>query len=518
MRCGEYTLTGEPPLNEKKYTVFLFLLLGLLSFARVLLIVAGPYELSGDEAHYWEWSRHLDWSYYSKGPMIAWLIYAGTALFGNSELGVRFFAVLLSALSSLLLFRLGREMYDLRTGLWAAVLVQIVPLYAVFGIFFSIDALFIFFWILSLYLFWKVYQAETMPSLNGQATRWWLLLGLSAGLGLLSKYTMVLFYLSVLLFMLFDRRARRFLRTGGPYLAALVSLLVFSPVLFWNAAHGWVTMKHTAGQAHLADGLRISPLAMADYLGSQLGAVTPVLCVLLLLALWKMRKEERGAFLFWLSLPTLVFFGLKSVQAKVQGNWALAGYAAGFIAVSEYYLKNIPALTGHKRRLVISAPLVALLVTTLAYVPLALPLPPEKHPLRRMIGFREFGAALSGVHQAMAAQGPVFILSRHYQQVSLLSFYMQGNPVAYCLPFNRRMTQYDLWPGFQDRIGQNALFAARQETDKRSINETTRHLEASFARCEKQEMAVSTRLGMMNFDLLKCYDFKGMPAEKVESF
>ncbi|MBA4374054.1 MAG: hypothetical protein C0402_14480 [Thermodesulfovibrio sp.] len=510
-------MTGETS-DKNKYTLLLYALLGLLSLLRLYYISAGPFELSGDEAHYWEWSRHLDWSYYSKGPMIAWLIYAGTALFGNTELGVRFFAVVLSALSSLLLFRLGRDMYDDRTGFWAALLVQIVPLYSVFGIFFSIDSPYMFFWILSLYLFWKAYQAETAAEPRGETTIWWLLLGVSAGLGLLSKYTMALFYLSALLFMVFDSSARRLFRSPGPYLAALLSGCVFSPVILWNAAHDWVTLKHTAGQAHLAEGLQISPGAILDYLGSQLGAVTPVLCVLILLALWKGRKEEQGSFLFWLAIPTLVFFGLKSIQAKVQGNWALAGYATGFIAVAELYLKNLPAMTGHKRRLVISAPLVALLVTALAYFPLAIPLPPDRHPVRKMMGSREFGKALSTIHREMTAKGPVFIMSRYYQQASLLSFYMEGNPVAYCLPFSRRMNQYDLWPGFESLRGYNAIYASREEGDKRAIDSTAIYLKAVFARCDKQEIPVSTRLGTMKYDLLTCYDFQGLPPERLENF
>jgi undecaprenyl-diphosphatase len=72
----------------------LFLVLILMSFFRIWLIITGPFDLTPDEAHYWEWSRRPDWSYYSKGPMIAWLIRVGTLLFGNTVLGIRVVAVL----------------------------------------------------------------------------------------------------------------------------------------------------------------------------------------------------------------------------------------------------------------------------------------------------------------------------------------------------------------------------------------------------------------------------------------
>ena len=93
---------------------------------------------------------------------------------------------------------------------------------------------------------------------------------------------------------------------------------------------------------------------------------------------------------------------------------------------------------------------------------------------------------------------------------------MAGNPDTYCLPLNRRMNQYDLWPGFQDLIGYNAIFAARE--DKNSLAVTTKYLEAAFDHCEKKEIAISTKLGIIKYDVLRCYDFKGMPPWHVESF
>ena len=499
--------------DEHTYPRRLAVLLGVLSIFRILYIIYGPFELSADEAHYWTWSRHLDWSYYSKGPMIAWLIYASTQLFGNNEFGVRAFAVVCSALSSIILFRLGREMYDGKTGFWAAVLVQIVPLYAVFGIFFSIDSPYIFFWILSLFLFWKAYRAETEATGEQKAVVWWVLLGLSAGLGMLTKYTMALFYFSALLFMLFDRNARRLWFKKGPYISMVISLIVFSPVIYWNAKHDWVTVKHTAGQAHMGDGLRISLHSIIDYLGSQLGAVTPVLLVLMLIASWKMRKEDKGSLLFWFMVPTLAFFGLKSIQGTVQGNWAIAGYAAGFIPVSHYYLKNIASMHGKKRRLIISAPLVALLVTTLAYFPLVIPLPPEKHPVRKLMEGRDVGRRMSAIYKEMSAEGPVFVMSDTYQQSSLLSFYMEGNPPTYCLWIGRRMTQFDIWSGFQKLVGQNVLFTRINEHNAESttrLGNISAYLGAAFDHCERQDIDIQTRMELTTYAVFRCYAYNGL--------
>ncbi|MHB8883273.1 MAG: glycosyltransferase family 39 protein [Thermodesulfovibrionales bacterium] len=503
--------------EKRSYTEALWYLLLIVSLFRIYHIITGPFDLSSDEAQYWTWSQRPDWSYYSKGPMIAWLIYVSTHLFGNTEFGVRVWAVVFSALSSLILFRLGRDMYDDRTGFGAAVLVQIVPLYAAFGMFFSIDSPYMFFWILSLFLFWQAQRLQGEAGRGREALGLWVLLGLSTGCGLLSKYTMVLFFLSGVLYMLADRKARRLLLSPGPYITVLLSLVLFSPVVVWNAAHGCVSLKHTAGQAHLGDGLRFSAIDLLEYIGAQFGVITPVLFVLLIIAVWKVRKEGNGAFLFWFSAPTLLFFGLKSIQGKVQGNWALAAYAAGFIAVSAYYLRDIESADRKNKRTVVAAVLVALLVTALAHFPQVIPLPPEKHPMKKLVGSQELGRKMSDLHREMAAEGPVFILSDNYYQASLLSFYMEGNPVTYCLRINRRMNQYDIWPGFAGLKGYNALFTGRK--DSQTHDAVLKYFGEAFDHCDKVEVSYESKLrNIMKLDVFKCYHFKGIEPGPLEMY
>ncbi|MDA8083085.1 MAG: glycosyltransferase family 39 protein [Nitrospiraceae bacterium] len=507
---------GQRIWRDRAYDEGLFLLLAALSLFRVYYMITGPFEILPDEAHYWEWSRRLDWGYYSKGPLIAYIIYAGTHLFGNTEFGVRFFAMVLSALSSLVLFILGRRLYDDRTGFVAALLVQIVPLYSVFGFFMTIDSPFIFFWILSLYLFWRAYEAETGSGGEGALLQWGLL-GLSIGFGMLAKHLIALFYVSGFLFLLSRAEGRRILRRPGPYLAFAAGLALFSPVVFWNAAHGWVTFKHTAGQAHLYDGFTISPMNFVEYIGSQIGLVTPVLFFMILIALWRLRKDARGAFLFWFAAPTLVFFGLKSIQGKVQGNWALAAYATGFIAFAAYYAKGGSLTTKKEKRRIGIALIVALVVTVFAHVPQLIPLPPDRHPMRKITGWKELAGKMSVIRKEMSSDGPVFVFSDTYQDSSRLAFYMDGHPVTYCLDLKRRKNQYDLWPGMENVIGQNAIFTGRKDTE--SVLADQAYLARAFDRCEKQEVEIPTRLHVrVKYDVYKCYHFNGFQPEPEESY
>jgi membrane-associated phospholipid phosphatase len=500
------------------YGRLLILVIVLVSIFRIYYIQTGPFDLSADEAHYWEWSRRLDLSYYSKGPLIAYLIYAGTAIFGNTVLGVRVCAVVLSALSSLVLFKLGKQLYDGRTAFFSALLVQVVPLYATYGVIMTIDSPFMFFWILSLLLFWKTIDAGGAGEPRKAGMLSWVLLGLSVGLGLLAKYTMALFYLSAFLFYISSKDARRFFLERGPYVAAAVSLIVFSPVIIWNAGHGWVTFRHTAGQAHLSDGLVLSPKYLFDFLGSQLGVITPLLFVLLFIALWKMKSDRKGAFLFWFSVPIFVFFALKSIQGKVQGNWALPAYVTGFIAFPAYFVNKTALAKKSYRWLVAVSISLALVLTAIAYYPSLLKfLPPRVDPTARLtmklLGWKELGEEASGIYRELSSEGPAFVFSDSYQISSELAFYMRGNPVTYCVNFGRRMDQYDLWPGFEKDIGYNALFVVYEDRD------LPQELTHAFARTEKIPVfIVLKRDRIMKFTVFKCYDFKGIKSRSSETY
>jgi len=248
-------------------------------------------------------------------------------------------------------------MYDKQTGLWSAILLQIIPLFSTYGVIFTIDSPFIFFWILSLYFFWKAIsfqlsapgnqQSEVTNEIKNQSQisnlksqSYWLLLGLSIGLGLLTKYTMAFFYICAFLFFISSKERRKSLLSRGPYIAFLISIMLFSPVLLWNANHGWVTLKHTAGQAHLAQGLALSFQSFLEFLGSQFLVITPLLLILIAFSVWKVRRNYKGMLLFWFSVPVIVFFILKSAQGKVQANWALPGYITGIVAFSSLYLRE----------------------------------------------------------------------------------------------------------------------------------------------------------------------------------
>ena len=512
-------------------TVFLMSMLFFILF-RLYYITSGVVDLSPDEAHYWEWSRRLDLSYYSKGPMIAYLIAVGAAIFGDNVFGIRIMAVIFSALGSIALYLLGKRLFDERTGAAAAILMQIIPLYSAYGILFTIDSPFIFFWILSLLLFWEAVtgaqSAERraqeklgfwIPASAGRLRRpnsdfsLWFALGISIGLGLLTKYTMAFFYVCAFLFLFTSSQYKNILRTKWPYLSFLASLVVFSPVIIWNFSNDWVTVRHTAGQAHVAEGFNISIISLAEFAGSQLGVITPVILILLVYALFKLRKEHAGHFLFWFSIPFFLFFLLKSIQAKVRANWALPGYAAGFIAFSALFIAKWEAVRKGLRIAVIAGITLAFFITAAAYCLPVLKLPSGLDPSSRIRGWEELGTEVSRLSDELSAEGPLFIFSDRYQVSSELAFYVKGQPVTYCANMDRRMNQYDLWPGFNNLIHFNAIFVTINDV------QIPGELAAAFDGCDKERFDVSTSgRNLRSYSIFTCYDFKGMQQKGMSSY
>ncbi len=233
-------------------------------------------ELVGDEAYYWLWSRHPDFCYLDKGPVIAWFISAGTALFGQTVFGIRFFATLLALGTGAGIFLLGRRLFSDRVAFWAVVLAALTPLFAVGATLMTIDTVYIFFWTFAALTFWQA-KDETRLS-------WWVLTGVLVGLSVLSKYTGAIELLSFAGFCAWHPPSRQhFRRTTFPVMLLVVALFLV-PVLVWNWQHGFPTSHFLVHRGALDERTRIRPLEVLSFLAQQAGVISPLLFLGLLAA------------------------------------------------------------------------------------------------------------------------------------------------------------------------------------------------------------------------------------------
>ncbi|MFQ5428329.1 MAG: ArnT family glycosyltransferase [Thermodesulfobacteriota bacterium] len=512
--------------NLNYYNKKLFLILAVVSALRLIYIIYSPFDLSPDEAHYWEWSRHLGLSYYSKGPGVAYIIAFFTALLGSTEFAVRTGAVVFAAGASYFIYLIGSLLTgDEKTGLYAALLSVVTPLLSAGSVLMTTDVPFVFFWAGTVFFF--------IRALQGQGMRNWCLAGLFAGLGFLSKYTMVFIYPTLLLFLLSSREQRALLKTPGPYVAGIITSLVSLPVFIWNFANSGLTFRHTMGQAHVGDG-GFSIKEPLEFLGSQAGLFTPLLFAAFVYGIYRCGRKGFGEgsvphlFAFLASAFVFFFFLFAGFHGKVQANWAIAAYVtalpAAVWAFQEAYKK---AEVRAKKTLTILGALAMLMGTAgtvIAYCPWLLePLGAPNilwgPPFNRVTSWQELGDRVGEVKMEMEAQTreegskgkkTIFIMSDTYQITSELAFYTPGQPAAYNINTgSRRMNQYDLWPGFSTLIGRDAVYV---KGGKAGLTARTR---SSFNRCKKELFPIYYKGRLLKeFSIFRCYAFKGFSAQE----
>jgi undecaprenyl-diphosphatase len=481
--------------------------LAVLTGLRLAFLAWGGLDLSPDEAHYWEWSRRLDLSYYSKGPAVAYLIAGLTAVFGTSAFGIRVGAVGLSILGAWGLYRLGRELFGRpEPGALAVVGLQLTPLVWAGSLLMTIDAPFVVAWTLGL---WTAHRA-----LTGGGAGAWLLLGLAVGVGSLAKYTMLFALPGLLLYLWLAPERRLSLRWRGPVLGILSALVVLAPVLIWNARTGWVSVRHVASQGR-GGGLTLEHLV--EFLGSQVLVLTPLVAALLGWGLWVgvregfVRRREPYRFLLAFAAPVLGSYLALALQSKVQANWAASAYPPLALATAGLLLEprsGPAAVPGRARtRLLIAAAAVALGASALVHVIDRLELPRQFDPTTRLRGWAELGRAVGATIERMPNPRQTFLVSNRYQIASELAFYTPGQPPAYNFNLGRRLNQYDFWEGPDSRLGWDAVYV---EEGAHPLNG---HVRGAFAHVDPPIVLDITRgeRVIRRFSLHRAYAFRGAP-------
>jgi dolichol-phosphate mannosyltransferase len=295
-----------------------------------------------EEAYHWNFARHPDWSYYDHPPMVAWAIALGRLLLGDTALGVRLVPLLFGLGTTLLLVRLARRFYGGSAAAWFVLLQAVQPATFIVAGWGFPDAPLLFFWALTLTWVWQ--------AMDTGRPRWWLAAGAALGGGMLSKYTAAFLVPSVLLYLLRSMRDRRWLATPWPYLAGICSLLVFSPVLYWNWAHQWVSFRfQSAARFQAANGISLG--AGLQALVEQWLWILPLTLPLAVVAVRRGATSRRPAeqFLFWSFAPTMVFFSLLGWTPSFHLLWPLPAYLALTVAMAGVLAESPDRLAGFYR-------------------------------------------------------------------------------------------------------------------------------------------------------------------------
>ena len=208
--------------------------IAILAYVLALRAVFMPLvDLIPEEAYYWNYAQHLDLSYLDHPPMVGWLIWLSTSVIGKSEFAVRLPAYICWIIAALFMFRLTLNLSDRTTAFRVVLLLAVLPIYFGLGFFMTPDA--------PLYAAWAGCLYFLQRALLAQDHKAWCGVGICMGVGMLRKYTVVLLGLATLTFVLLDARSRRWFLRPEPYLAAVIALVLFTPVLVWNMRHDWIS-------------------------------------------------------------------------------------------------------------------------------------------------------------------------------------------------------------------------------------------------------------------------------------
>ena len=293
--------------------------------------LAAIFGLGYDETYDTVVARSLELSYYDHPPAAMWLIWASTHLLGSeAPFVVRLPTLLLFSAQNLILYLLTKRLFSARAGLYAAAAIGISPLFSNFiGMIALTDGPFIFSLTAAAYFLTRALESEGKPPLRD-----WGLAGLFLGLATLSKFTAVLSLAGVLLYLLTTPSRRRVLATPAPYVAGLVAFIVFSPVLIWNAQHGWAALAFQGGRAEIVMNFRILRVLRDQSLSTLI--VGPAVWLGLLLALIRSFDKRRGL-LVWLALTPILFFLFVDLFGTVTEplHWPAPGYLFLFPLLGE---------------------------------------------------------------------------------------------------------------------------------------------------------------------------------------
>lgn len=208
----------------------IFIIIGISLGVRILFIGMNP--LLVEEAYYWNYAQHLDFSYLDHPPMVALLIKITTTIFGTHELGVRGAALFCWFLMVFFSFKL-TELVTRGAGIYAVFLLTILPYFFIQSVVITPDLPLLVCWSGALYCLYRVHILDE--------TRYWYFAGVWIGLGMLSKYTICLVGLATLCYVGIVPSARGALRRKELYISGVIAALLFMPVIYWNATHEWVS-------------------------------------------------------------------------------------------------------------------------------------------------------------------------------------------------------------------------------------------------------------------------------------
>lgn len=273
-----------------------------------------------DEAYYFAWARHPALSYFDHPPFIAYIMKFSLPLW-KTTVGIRWPGVIFSHLGFIPWFGiLNKLKMSSKAQIYWILAILLAPLTGLGGFVITPDVPLVFFWGCAI---WALLWTSESPNWKR-----WMVVGLACGFGLLSKYMMVLFFPAAIIWLFWEGRASEF-KKPGPWIAAVIAVIVFLPVIIWNyqnhfASFAFQTHHGLSGTDHFKWNWPV------EYLSTEFALLNPVFAFVGIWVVWHHRRENKLLTVF--TVVPFVFFFLTSFRARVEANWPVAAYPS-FMAI-----------------------------------------------------------------------------------------------------------------------------------------------------------------------------------------
>ncbi len=344
---------------------------------RLAVIGISPLGLDVEEAQYWQWSTTPDLGYFTKPPMIAWVISVGTFIFGDTAFGVRFMAPLIQAVSAIIFMKIGQSVHSQAAGRIAAIIWLTLPISALGGQIISTDSPMLLFLLAALLVLTPLARLEIIDVKAAG------LAGIFTGLGMMAKYAAIYLPAGLILWWLWEGRRHQILSWSHlwAYIAGICLSLL--PNFVWNLNNGFVTARHLSHNANL-DEASYSIMGSLEFLMAQMGVVGPVVFIISIIVLISCRNDRLSRYWIALFVPAIVVISVQGFFADANANWAVASWPPALMLTAvycaehgqrlrQYLLSGIGVNTG-----------LMMIVIIVAMLGSLGPLTPASDPLRRL--------------------------------------------------------------------------------------------------------------------------------------
>lgn len=397
-------------------TPIVFITLILITVIRIYALMVSPVELSVDEAQYWQWSKNLDFGYFTKPPIIAWSIALSTYIFGDLEWAVRLLSPIIHFFISIILWMTAQIAFGFKAGRISALIWIFSPAASLGSFVISTDTPLLLFWSISLLFIFKIFKNNSYLSA--------LFVGISLGLGILSKYAALFFIIFLILWWVTYDKGKD-LSLKKLTLILIISIIIAAPNIYWNFSNNFVTVNHTISNADLSE-ININYNNVIEFLSSQLLVFGPIMFLIyLFIILSSFFKDQKLSLLGMLSFPIIILITIQSLLKIANANWAVTGYIGASLLISAYVI-----IQKHRvLRLIFKFGLFINFVLSLFILKISLtgsfyPANLTSDPLRKNLGFKVLSKQIEEVFVKNKISKIVF---ENRSDISRFNYYLNRN-------------------------------------------------------------------------------------------